>query len=500
MRTSALSTKSIASYSAVWTATAIVVFVASVSSMMLVTLIFVAVTVGLGCAMLWCTSRDGMLTANPAVPYRTLTVALLFSSTDFFGWASQGPAWRYGLIIPAMCIAGAADGRARRRFEAEDSRGEFPAGEPLSSKRYIATNVLLLLLFSSICLAYLIIGTLVGNFNKDNYTVAMPPAILAAYGVSYLLTKTDSHVVPGEINYREVLRADAQKWGAAFSVIALFYSLLALYNAAAAPFGSPPTFANHETLFILVAICLLAVRLKSAIVLVSVAAAIASTVKYPTATLLLICITGALLAVLCRLVAGQFLKIAVMVAGPAVALFYLYAGQRIVELFYAKSSRTSNSSTRELLWSQGISTISKNIVLGGHGVQTITASAIINGKPMKVPLHNSILTLGVYGGMLAISAFILLIAYGAWCCVRNIAQNGLGSLGPLIALVALTISLLFNPALDKLAVAICLYATMLWVLTQAPTRSDGESCRPQRTDDGSHMGGRPTNTHLDVGR
>ncbi|MEW1931898.1 hypothetical protein AB0362_06910 [Rhodococcus sp. NPDC079359] len=427
------------------------------------------------------TARSLTRTAQLGIPYCTLGSALVVSTADVTGWVSSGPPWRYAFMVPGLCAAAAIDGTFRRKVDRLLPIGTF-AGEYKGLSR---TTTALLYGFSLLCLTYISCGTIMGTFNGDNYAVALPPAILLFYVAAYKrplgirLSSTPLTVLT------DLVRINTRR-STIFSGIAMLFAAAALSDALSATTGGPPPFANHETIFILVTASLLATRFRKTIAIVSIAAIIVSTLRYATATLLLIALTAAALLLLSYLISGRSFKYAVFLAGPLLATGYLIFGQRIINSFYSNASRTNNSDTREELWSQGFDVLKANPLFGGYGSETITATALIDGRSANVPLHNSVLTLGVYGGAILIVLFGCLVFRGALAGIDNIASGGLTYVSPLLGLISATITLLFNPVLDQLGQSFFFYAALLWSVTQLPVVSSAPEFSKRFIEEKNH--------------
>ena len=399
-------------------------------------------------------------------PYLTLSAALIASASDVVGFASQGPPWRYAVIMPIMCLVAALDGNNRRRVVQCRGTHSNNIVRGVRSSSLLSNNIILIVAFAILCISYLGVGIYFDNFNADNFIVPVPPFILLSYGLGFFLGSDwrFAHTATGEMLDR--IPIFQHRAARLFSIVALAYSVIALADASWAPFSSPPPFANHETLFVLIAAAVIAPRYRTATLLVGSVAVAVSTMKYPTATLLLIVISGVLIVAISRLFTGRSVYVALLASVPAVGLFYSAYGEKIVQQFYQQSSRTNNSNTRERLWSQGFDVIAENPIVGGHGQVSITARALIDGRLANVPFHNSLITLGVFGGLLCIILFVALVVAGAVVCVRRLANSNGSAVCPLIALTGMFLTLLFNPVLDSLGNSVCTYAILIWVLSQ----------------------------------
>lgn len=396
------------------------------------------------------------------VPYRSLSISFAISATDVFNWANHGPNWRYAIIIPAVCLAAASDGSKRRQYEDSHSADSSPLTGDHRSRLSAGISLKLLTIYGIICVSYLVFGILLDDFNGDNYTIALPPIMLLFYSASYAFAGRRNF---GATRLEKISRSN-QLWSDSFSIVAFIYCATALADAVRSPQGMPPVFANHETIFVVVVSTLLTTRMRRLTAVVAIAAVAISTLRYPTATILLILVVGAILISVCKAFSGRSVKVAVAVVGSAAGVMLLRYGQSAINVFYSNSSRTNNTETREVLWAQGLEVVYSNPLFGGHGTETITAEAIINGRLAKVPLHNTLLTLAVYGGAILVALLVMLIATAAILSLRGVAANNRVGLIAILSLTSVTSSLLFNPVLDKLGIAVCFYAVLLWLVTQ----------------------------------
>lgn len=394
--------------------------------------------------------RASARSETPNLPYRLSVVAIVWSLADVAGgFASAGPTWRYVIIVPLLCAAALLDGTAVDRSFSRDESG----------RRTNAVMQWLLVALSVYLIAVAFAAFVLGRFDAST-TVLLVPAIVT---ISYF-AGLDGRLASRRLRDRlQNSASDAQlNWRRIFDAVAFVYAAAALTDAMLAPSGQPPEFVNHEHLFVLAYLYVFADRYGLPTRLMIGGAVAISTFKYPTATLLVLAFTTALLVTV-YLCCGRTIPRLTIVGVIAIVLgLSTRVGNEILENFYARVGRTDNSETRLGLWQAAISQIERSPVFGDSASRPLTAIANIDGKLQPVPVHNSILTLALYGGVLAAGIFSTLLLYALWRSVP-IDRMSSGSLLRMVIVCALIPTLIFNPVLEKLGTAPVIFVILIWI-------------------------------------
>jgi hypothetical protein len=243
---------------------------------------------------------------------------------------------------------------------------------------------------------------------------------------------------------------------------ATLWAVAAIVDAVGAPSGLPLQFMSHERTFIAILVLTIRGRAWFGVVRLMVLAAVTiSIVKYPSATSIIALSSGAGVLLIQRI---ERPARRMTTAGISLGVIALAAvNSSVLQKFYLATGRNDNSSTREYLWAQAQSIISASPLVGGHASLPVTAVFTQYGKNFVVPLHNTWLTVGVVGGVVAI---LLLFAISGAAVFAGLmgTRRTTPWLAPLAAsLVTLTV----NPTLDRPDTA-----ALFWVLVLTAAASE----------------------------
>lgn len=220
---------------------------------------------------------------------------------------------------------------------------------------------------------------------------------------------------------------------------------------------SPTVGINHENIFVALlglTMPLTAGRrvVKSALVV----AILVSLLRYPSATsVVAIFATISLVAVLRSRNRG--VGIFLIVAGGFTALAVLPRAEALLTNFYSSVGRTDNSATRDVLWEQALATIVADPLVGGAASVPIVGLANIRGEIQPVPFHNTLLTLGVYAGVVAIFGLVALILAVLLRAVLSREDSRVYARQWAPAFLAAATCLSVNPVLENMGTSIAFY-------------------------------------------
>lgn len=225
---------------------------------------------------------------------------------------------------------------------------------------------------------------------------------------------------------------------------AVLWATRSLLDAATATAGVPLEFFSHERCFIaLVILFIPAGRWYLAVRIAMLLAIAISMYKYPAATTAIVLLAAAL-TYLVMAVSRTTLRVglAAVIAATAVVAS---SNNVLLERFYQMAGRTDNSSTREYLWAQATASIERSPLLGGAASTPIVAINERSGDLFLLPIHNTWLTLGMIGGVLAIVIFGLTLGSALLAGLVSKRPSALW----LPALMGAAVTLSVNPTLDR---------------------------------------------------
>ncbi len=228
----------------------------------------------------------------------------------------------------------------------------------------------------------------------------------------------------------------------ALRVAASFWVATAILDALTAEVGSPLQFLSHERTFIAVAI--VSMPGAGAFLLARVgagAAVLLSLSIYPSATSLAVILIACLVAVLLRIRSRTWRLVGAGIAATVSAV--LLGATDTIGRLYIVMGRVNNSETREALWAQALTVIDSNLLVGGAVSMQISGTFERYGRVLQVPIHNTWLTLGVAGGVIAIAAFAATVGFAVLAGITAAQARWL----PALAGAVVTLSV--NPTLDR---------------------------------------------------
>lgn len=260
-----------------------------------------------------------------------------------------------------------------------------------------------------------------------------------------------------------VPRVEGRPWSDnARSLAAAIFAAIGIVNGLSTlGIDSPTVGLNHESMFVAVwCLCLPIRRGAKSIKFAICVAIVISLIRYPAATSILALAAAILIAVALRSqrrMAGLLL----VAASGLIAIYILPRLEEGLAAFYGSVGRTDNSGTREFLWSQAQSIIALDPLAGGAASASIAGLANIRGIIQPVPFHNTLLTLGVVGGFVAIGLFILLlvVTLGYATFSAGAERTYVRTWAP--ALLAAAVCLSVNPVLESLGTAAAFYVLIL---------------------------------------
>lgn len=382
--------------------------------------------------------RDDVVARWPA----TLTILVAIPTAQYWLLVSTGSPLRYLIILSVCAIAIAIDGKHR----SQDHRS-----------------------FSAVELGAIIYGLyIVGIFcvssissNKQfNTTILVIGAVILVIGP---LARRVLPIASESSNNKK------DKTNKLVALTCSVFGTVGVLDVLRAPQGEPPSFFNHETLFVAVLVLCLPYRGAFLFAKLSVAIAlILSFIHYPTATAALALGVAAGLYIALR--NHSVRKRIGLIAAVVIVLIPLsQLGVTVLQTFYATVGRVDNSSTRDLLWQQAIRALSQEPILGTLGQSNITGLAIIRGILQPIPFHNSYLTLAVYGGLLAAGLLTILMAGRLHHALVSPHPESTYNLVWAPPLATAAIAMLVNPVLDNAASAVPFYLLLLLSMYKGPT-------------------------------
>lgn len=383
-------------------------------------------------------AADEVVTMSVAVPW-TIATALVISSINSTGLLPSSPEV-YVLAALALVVALIADHRGNGANYRLSGPGSVVAG--------MLSLWLLLLTFIAI----------------DSASWA-PNTFVITYGAAVLLVAV--------IVRSPAVRAPAASSGRPAQALvfgALLFALVSIIQGLDTIDGAWTQGLNHERMFIAVLCFTLPLGRHSMFVRVLVALAVAVSIfRYPSATTFVALLAAALTAMVLR-GARRLWAVLALLLGVVAMLVALPIVNDLLRFFYATIGRVDNSSTRRHLWSQANRILADNPVLGGAMSEPITGMAHINGITQPVPFHNTLLTLGVAGGYVAMVLFgllvLLLLGRGLFGSERNLGHAKLWVPSFVAAVVCISV----NPVLEKLDTVLVFYALVVCgLLTVRPS-------------------------------
>lgn len=375
------------------------------------------------------TTQGGMSQEKRLFFPRTLTIIFLLGAIDSTRIISNGPTFRYAVVVPLMILVLLLD---------IQNAGDLPTPKK-GGLFWIATYGLWLV---SVWFYALITAT----WSND----------------------TGVYLIPGLLLVALPLIADVPRRSQVGKTLELFFALAVLCFCGAAvadifatPQGNPPYVLSHERFFLAVLVVSLPRFRFSRITKIAVCAtAVYSFVHYPSATVVTVALTVAGFLAINRLKVSPFKKIfAILMIVAGVVL--VSTNQNVREAFYAAFGRVDNTETRFLLWSQATDILADSPLWGGAGSIPITATAYINGTFQPVPLHNSILSMTVVSGFIAVFLFLgslMVLTFQSLDRVNFTSRSQASYFIPTV--VAAFVSLSVNPSLDSLAESVSFYAIL----------------------------------------
>lgn len=365
----------------------------------------------------------------------TFSTLLAITTSEYFHFLSEASSVGYIIALVVITIAIAQDGRQRDASAATKWSGRECLG----------------FIFALYILVIYLLAWFSEGRPTDSFILVLGSSVLLIAPIAYRLMPIYSTAHSQDTRPIRALALASTAFGVA--------GLLDVYRA---PVGEPPSFFNHETVFLAVLVlCFPRERYFYPGKLVVSGAVILSFFHYPSATTALALSAAAALFLFLRSYRGKrrvgWILAFFLVCAP---VFVMPNG--LLEAFYGRVGRVNNSGTRELLWSQALRTLEKEPVLGSSGRDPITGLAMVRGALQPVPFHNSYLTLAVYGGIVAAALLVCLISI---CLIQGTRTNlRLVEAGAAIwvpALAGVSLGMLVNPILDNPASALPFYLLLV---------------------------------------
>jgi O-antigen ligase len=376
---------------------------------------------------------------------RTVTVALTLVCADVNLWTTAGPQYRYFPIFFALMVAIAFD---LRRF-------------PVRRSNFANCTAFAAILYSSWLLLLLAAALLDNEWAPNTLVVVAVPVLMGVVGLGSILQLESS------------ARRNTKFWDRSVYLSATLFAALSLLEVTVLEKPGHFHLLSHEKTFIAIFILCLPHRKKFWLVkFIMLAALLVSIISYPSATTVAAIIGAAFVALLLKYSRGIFANAVVIVALLACVTFVQSLEDALGD-FYAAVGRTDNTQTRLYLWQQAIPVVLDDPLFGGAARASITGIANINGVSQAVPFHNSLLTLLVVGGGIAVfllASVLALISMRILSEKSRIERNiSMQWLPPLVAGLG---TFAVNPVIDSLGSALFFYVVLCLGLVQV-TRAVG---------------------------
>lgn len=364
---------------------------------------------------------------RPRVPVlmpRTVATGLALVSGDVTGLLTSGPSLRYALVFGALTISTFADVHATRR-----------RGSVLVTVPFVALAAWLTLLWLSAITA--------GQWQPNTLVVIYAAVVLALAATNMLL--------PG----RRGRAGRSHRWERGVYAAALIFAVVSAVDAAAGETGSPVNLLSHERTFVSLYVLSLPKRRFTWVMrLTMLTALVISFVQYAAATTLL---TVALAVAVAVIVHCSRHPVALTLTSSVLAGGLVLSGvaESVLGFFYSASGRVDNTSTREYLWAQALDIVDEGPVAGGATRISIAYLANIDGRISYAPIHNSYLTVMVVGGVVACALLVVgltgLVLAGL---ARPLEERRDFGSQWLPAYIAVAVSMIVNPVIDKLGASL----------------------------------------------
>lgn len=364
----------------------------------------------------------------------TTAVLLAIPCIEYWKGISNGGVISYACMLIASTLAIALDGRNRT---------------PELTTRWKPSELLGVLFVVYLSAIYLFTWASVGR-PEDSLVLVVGASLLIAAPVAY-------RALPPKVRGGTATRT----WNSILALLGTTFAVLGALDVARAPLREPPSFFNHETVFIAVAIlCLPPAKAFLPVKITTCVALLMALIHYPAATSVLgLVIAAGTFFALKRFGPEHRPKLIALIGLATFPLFLVF--DKLVENFYSSVGRVSNSGTREQLWQQAWRSIQDEPIFGSLGRETITGFAVIRGTLQPVPFHNSFLTLIVFGGCIAAGALFLLIAMRLIEAARSSRDEMRNILVWAPALTCATFAMTVNPVLDNAVSAVPFYLILV---------------------------------------